>query len=320
METRKSRSEQNNKSNKPKKKMSGLKKTLIALATVLVICLAGAGIFLAKTYFDVKNVAEKVSAPVEGRPESVKVKEGDPFSVLLLGLDTGDFGRNDVGRSDTMLVATVNPREKKTTLISVPRDTRTEIIGHDTTEKIAHAYAYGQEKMAMDTVDNLLDMQLDHYIWINMMGFEDLVNAVDGVDVDNKFEFEQDGFKFKKGPQSLNGEEALAYTRMRYEDPNGDYGRQVRQQEVIEGIADKALSLGGVKHYKAILKAIEDNMKTDLEPDEMFEIALNYRDSFQNIEDETLYGEGVWIDDVSYQEIPDDELVRVQNIIKGQVK
>ncbi|APB31043.1 LCP family glycopolymer transferase [Vagococcus teuberi] len=305
---------------KVKKKSSGLKKTVIALLTILLVILAGTGIFLAKTYFDVKDVANKVSAPVKGRPDDKNIQEGQPFSVLLLGIDTGDFGRNDVGRSDTMLVATVNPKEKKTTLISIPRDTRTEIVGHDTVEKVAHAYAYGQAKMAMDTVDNLLDMKLNHYVWINMMGFEELVNAVDGVEVTNKFEFEQDGMTFKKGPIKLNGEEALAYTRMRYEDPNGDYGRQARQQQVIEAIANKALGFTGVKRYKEILKAIENNMKTDLEPEEMFDIAMKYRDSFKNVQSETLQGEGVMIDGISYQEIPQTELVRVQNLIKSQLK
>ncbi|MGX6971353.1 LCP family protein [Vagococcus bubulae] len=312
--------QQRRRKKKVKKKSSGLKKTVIVLATILLLVIAGSGIFLAKTYFDVKNVANKVSEPVEGRSDDKNIQDGEPFSVLLLGLDTGDFGRNDVGRSDTMLVATVNPKEKKTTLISIPRDTRTEIVGHDSVEKIAHAYAYGQAKMAMDTVDNLLDMHLNHYVWINMMGFEELVNAVDGVEVTNKFEFSQDGMTFKQGPIKLNGKEALAYTRMRYEDPNGDYGRQVRQQQVIEAIADKALGFTGVKRYKEILKAIENNMKTDLEPDEMFEIAMKYRDSFKHIESDTLQGEGVMIDGISYQEIPETELVRVQNLIKSQLQ
>jgi len=307
-------------SKKKKKKSSGLKKTLIALLITLLVVLAGAGIFLAKTYFDVKDVANKVSAPVEGRPEDNNIQDGEPFSVLLLGIDTGDFGRNDVGRSDTMLVATVNPKEKKTTLISIPRDTRTEIVGHGTVEKVAHAYAYGQAKMAMVTVDNLLDMQLNHYVWINMMGFEELVNAVDGVEVNNKFEFTQDDMTFKEGHIKLNGKQALAYTRMRYEDPNGDYGRQERQQQVIEAIADKALGFTGVKRYKDILKAIENNMKTDLEPDEMFEIATKYRDSFKHIESDTLKGEGVMIDDISYQEIPEAELTRVRDLIHSQLK
>lgn len=303
-----------------KKKKSPLKKIVLILSGVLLVMLLGIGTFLGKTYLDVKKTANKVSAPVEGRPDTTTVMDGDPFSVLLLGLDTGEFGRNDVGRSDTMLVATVNPKDKKTTLVSIPRDTRMEMVGYGTTEKAAHAYAYGQEKMAMDSIDQFLDIKLDHYIWINMEGFEDLVNAVGGVEVDNKFAFEQDDINFPEGKQTLNGEQALAYTRMRYEDPNGDYGRQVRQQEVIGAIADEALTFNGVTKYKQILKAIEDNMKTDLEPEEMFKIAKDYRPSFMNIENETLNGEGEMIDGLSYQIISDEELARVQLLLHQQLE
>lgn len=304
---------------KRNKKSSPLKKAIFILLGILVVLLVGATAFLGKTYFDVKNTANKVSKPVEGRVDTTNIKDGEPFSVLLLGLDTGEFGRTDVGRSDTILVATVNPKENKTTLVSVPRDTRMEMVGHGTVEKAAHAYAYGQEKMALDSMEKFLDIPLDHYVWINMEGFEDLVNAVDGVEVNNKFEFEQDGHKFPKGKNKLNGEQALAYTRMRYEDPNGDYGRQVRQQEVIGSIADRALTFSGVTRYKQILKAIEDNMKTDLEPDEMFTIAKDYRNCFTKIDNETLHGNGETIDGLSYQVIPNEELARVQALLKQQL-
>lgn len=304
---------------KRNKKSSPLKKAIFILLGILVVLLVGATAFLGKTYFDVKNTANKVSKPVEGRVDTTNIKDGEPFSVLLLGLDTGEFGRTDVGRSDTILVATVNPKENKTTLVSVPRDTRMEMVGHGTVEKAAHAYAYGQEKMALDSMEKFLDIPLDHYVWINMEGFEDLVNAVDGVEVNNKFEFEQDGHKFPKGKNKLNGEQALAYTRMRYEDPNGDYGRQVRQQEVIGSIADRALTFSGVTRYKQILKAIEDNMKTDLEPEEMFTIAKDYRNCFTKIDNETLHGNGETIDGLSYQVIPDEELARVQALLKQQL-
>ena len=303
-----------------KKKKSMLSKVLITLLGVILLMIVGLGGFLGKTYFDVKKTANKISQPIEGRRDTTSVKEGKPFSVLLLGIDSGDFGRTDIGRSDTIMVATVNPTEDKTTLISIPRDTRMEMVGKGSVEKAAHAYAYGQEKMAMDSMENFLDIELDHYIWINMEGFQDLVDAVGGVEVNSNFEFEQSGIQFSKGPLSLNGEEALAYTRMRYDDPNGDYGRQVRQQEVIGAIADKALSLQGVTQYKQILNAIENNMKTDLEPDEMFKIAKDYRNSFKTIDQETLNGNGEMIDGLSYQVIPDEELSRIQLLLDQQLE
>ncbi|MGF2191177.1 LCP family protein [Vagococcus fluvialis] len=302
-----------------KNKNSAIRKVIITIISTFLIILLGTGAFLAKTYFDVKSTANKVSQKVEGREATTSVAEGKPFSVLLLGLDTGDFGRNDVGRSDTILVATVNPNENKTTLVSIPRDTRMEMVGHGTVEKAAHAYAYGQEKMAMDSIEKFLDIKLDHYAWINMQGLKDLVDAVDGIAVDNKFEFQQEGFVFPAGKTALNGEQALAYTRMRYEDPNGDYGRQIRQQDVIKGIAERSLSFNGVTKYKQILSAIESNMKTDLEPDEMFKIAKDYRSAFTTIDQETLHGNGEMIDGLSYQVIPDEELARVQLLLDQQL-
>lgn len=305
---------------KNKKTKSKLRRSLIVIVSILIVILLGIGTFFAKTYFDVKHTANKISQPVEGRKESTHVMDGEPFSVLLLGLDTGEFGRNDVGRSDTMLVATVNPRENKTTLISIPRDTRMEMVGHGTVEKAAHAYAYGQEKMAMDSMEKFLGIELDHYVWINMEGFEALVDAVDGVVVENKFAFEYEGLDFPKGKLALSGFEALQYTRMRYDDPNGDYGRQIRQQEVISAIGDKALTFTGVTKYKQVLKAIEDNMKTDLEPNEMFKIAKDYHNSFTTIDQETLHGNGEMIDGVSYQVIPDEELARIKLILDQQLR
>lgn len=94
---------------------------------------------------------------------------------------------------------------------------------------------------------------------------------------------------------------------------------QVRQQDVIGGIADRALTFSGVTKYKQILKAIEDNMKTDLEPDEMFKIAKDYHNSFTTIDQETLHGNGEMIDGVSYQIIPDEELARIQLLLDQQL-
>lgn len=304
---------------KKRRKLGKGKKIVFILLSIILVIVLGTAIVFGKTYFDVKKTANKISQPLEGRVESTSVKRGDPFSVLLLGLDTGEFGRNDIGRSDTILVATVNPKENKTTLVSVPRDTRMEMVGHGTIEKAAHAYAHGQEKMAMDSIENFLDVPLDHYVWINMEGFEDLVNAVGGVEVDNKFAFDYEGISFPKGKNTLGGFEALQYTRMRYDDPKGDYGRQIRQQEVIGAIGDKALTFTGVTKYKQILKAIENNMKTDLEPEEMFKISKDYRNSFTTIEQETMHGNGEMIDGVSYQVVPNEELARIRLVLNQQL-
>lgn len=236
-----------------------------------------------------------------------------------MGIDTGDLGRVDQGRSDTMMVATVSPEDKQTTIVSIPRDTYVEIVGHNTTDKINHAYAFGGAAMAMDTVQNYLDIPIDHYVSINMKGLKELVDAVGGIEVNNDITFSQDGYDFTIGKTTLDGDQALAYSRMRYEDPNGDYGRQERQRKIVEGIARKVLSLNGVSNYQSVLNALETNMRTDMSFTDMRKIAFDYRDAFGTIKQDQMQGEGFMQDGISYQRVSDQELERVQKELKDQL-
>ena len=139
------------------------------------------------------------------------------------------------------------------------------------------------------------------------------------IDVNNTLEFTQNGNHFSVGNVHLTGEEALAFSRMRYEDPNGDYGRQGRQRQIIEGVIKKALSIKSVTNYKNILDALADNMKTDLNWDDMMDIQSKYRSAFGVIEEGNLQGDGQMIDGVSYQIVSDGELDRVQTMLKEQL-
>lgn len=296
---------------------------IFGIVAVLVIGVVGIG---AKLYMDLSSSIQKTYESVErknqeeGKRETpVNLDEKDSFSVLLLGIDTGDLGRTDQGRSDAIMVATVNPTDGQTTIVSVPRDTYVDIVGHGTTDKINHAYAFGGAAMSMDTVQKFLYIPIDHYVAMNMAGIKELVDAVGGVDVNNDLKFEKDDFTFDIGKIHLNGEQALSYTRMRYDDPSGDYGRQGRQRNVVAAVAKKALSLDGVSQYKEVLSAIEGNMKTDMDFGMMQKIALDYRDAFKKVEQVQMQGEGFMQDGISYQRVSGDELKRVQQILKEQL-
>lgn len=279
----------------------------------------------AKLYFDVSNSIQETYQSVERdredrlRENDVDLSQKDSFSVLLMGIDTGDLGRVEQGRSDTMMVATISPQDNQTTVVSIGRDSYVDIVGHGTTDKINHAYAFGGPAMAMNTVEKFLDIPIDHYVSINMAGLKELVDAVGGIEVDNEITFSQDGFDFAIGRTSLNGEQALAYSRMRYEDPNGDYGRQERQRKIVEGIVKKVLSLDGITQYQTILNAVEQNMKTDMSFDDIRTLAFNYRSAFQTIKQDQLQGEGFMQDGISYQRVSDEELARVQKELKAQL-
>ena len=297
----------------------GKKIFAIIFGIILVLFLAVVGMG-AKLYWDVSKSMDKTYETVERSKKSqVNLNNKEPFSVLLLGIDTGDDGRVEQGRSDTTIVATVNPRDKQTTLVSLARDTYVDIPGQGKQDKLNHAYAFGGASLAMDTVENYLNIPINHYVSINMAGLKELVNAVGGIEVNNNLTFSQDGYDFTIGKISLDGEQALSYSRMRYEDPNGDYGRQERQRKVIEGIVQKVLSLNSVSNYQEILTAVSDNMKTDLSFDDMKKIALDYRSAFGKVKQDQLQGTGFMQDGVSYQRADEQELTRVQQELKNQL-
>ena len=297
----------------------GKKIFAIIFGIILVLFLAVVGMG-AKLYWDVSKSMDKTYETVERSKKSqVNLNNKEPFSVLLLGIDTGDDGRVEQGRSDTTIVATVNPRDKQTTLVSLARDTYVDIPGQGKQDKLNHAYAFGGASLAMDTVENYLNIPINHYVSINMAGLKELVNAVGGIEVNNNLTFSQDGYDFTIGKISLDGEQALSYSRMRYEDPNGDYGRQERQRKVIEGIVQKVLSLNSVSNYQEILTAVSDNMKTDLSFDDMKKIALDYRSAFGKVKQDQLQGTGFMQDGVSYQRVDEQGLNRVQQELKNQL-
>lgn len=303
--------------------MSRGKKIILGIVGVifaLTLIVVGVG---AKVYFDVKgsvdNTYESVKRTQPNREKEVDLKNQEPFSVLLLGIDTGDLGRTEQGRSDTMMIATVNPRDKKTTIVSIPRDTYVPIVGYGTEDKINHAYAFGGAAMSMDTVASYLDIPVDHYAAINMKGLKELVDAVGGITVGNEMEFTQDNYTFKHGQITLDGDMALSYSRMRYDDPRGDYGRQERQRTIVMGVVNKLLSMDGITKYQEVLNAMESNVKTDMTFDTMKTIALDYRDAFANVKTEQMQGQGFMQDNISYQRVSDEELKRIQTILDQEL-
>ncbi|UXH43182.1 LytR family transcriptional regulator [Rossellomorea vietnamensis] len=286
----------------------------------LLLLVAGAG-YAYSIYHSLSKTAETMNEEIDRpksdkRAEEVKFEKKHPFSVLLLGVDER---AGDRGRSDSMIVVTVNPHEKSTKMLSIPRDTRVEIVGKGTEDKINHAYAFGGVEMSMDTVENFLDIPIDYYAKINMEGFRDIVDAVGGVNVQNKFTFNYEGYTFKEGTLSLTGKEALAYSRMRYEDPRGDFGRQARQRQVIEAVIREGASVSSLWNYGDIFGAIGENVKTNLTLDEMVEIQKNYKSATGSISQSQIAGEGTKIGGIYYYLVPEEERQKVQSELKDHL-
>ena len=303
--------------------MKRWQKVVLAFLGVFVLLIVGLSAYGIKFMGEANQTVNKISKNLNRvstkRSDKVSIDDREPFSVLLLGLDTGGLGRTEQGRSDTMMVVTVNPEKKTSTIVSLDRDIYTNIVGYGTVDKLNHAYAFGGVEMAMDSIEQLLDIPLDHYVTINLDGMKDLIDAVGGIEVNNKIDFTLDGVHVPVGKQKLDGETGLAYARMRHEDPEGDIGRQRRQREVVTKIVNKVLSLDGVSNYQKILKAVENNVKTDLEWDDMLDVATNYTAAFSKIDQGQLQGESTTINEIYYQILGQNELLKVQNKLKKQL-
>jgi len=242
-----------------------------------------------------------------------------PISILLLGVDTGDMGRVEQGRSDTVMVMTINPNTEETTLVSIPRDTYTEIVGRGTEDKINHAYAFGGPSMSVNTVQNFLDIPIDYYVSVNMEGLQQIIDAVDGITLTPSSSFNQSGYTFVEGESTqMGGEEALAYSRMRAQD--GDYARQGRQREVVLETVSKVASFNTILNYQSVLQTMEDNVMTSLTFDEMVDIFFNYRSALSDIEEIQMNGSGTMMNGIYYEMIPDEEVNRISQLLQEELE
>ncbi|WZY00186.1 LCP family protein [Bacillus sp. FSL W7-1360] len=297
-----------------------MKKIFKITAIVLSILFISATAYGIYVWTDIKNTANDMYEPLSEREGGkskllpTAVSEGEPLSVLVAGVDH-TAGREDevVGRSDTIILMTLNPKKGSTKMLSIPRDTRTLMVGKGTTEKINHAHAYGGAEMLIDTVEQTFDIPIHYYVSINMKGFETLIDAFDGVNVTNDLAFSMDGTTFEKGPLLLNGQDALKYTRMRYDDPRGDAGRAARQREVVTALMHEAASLGSITKVGKILDVLGETVRTDLAPDKIWDYQSIYRPALGNIEESEVAYTGETIDGVWYAIVSEEEKARIRD-------
>jgi polyisoprenyl-teichoic acid--peptidoglycan teichoic acid transferase len=297
-------------------------KWLKVTGIVLLVLLIAAGVYGFTVYQSLKNAVATMNQPIERkvtvkREKPVKLDQKDPFSVLMLGVDERE---GDKGRSDTIIVLTVNPNSNSVKMLSIPRDTRTEIVGKGTVDKINHAYAFGGVPMSMNTVESFLDIPIDYYMKINMEGFKDIVDAVGGVTVHNNLDFTQDNFHFTKGELNLNGTRALSYSRMRYEDPRGDFGRNARQRQIIQAVLNQGKSLSTLANFSNIFTALGANVKTNLTFGQMVDIQKNYKGAAGNIQQLEIKETGTMINKIYYGIVSPQEKERIQKELKAQLE
>jgi LCP family protein required for cell wall assembly len=295
-------------------------KIILLIAVLFIAAGTAYGVKLAT---EVKNTADKTYVPTKKKLPVVDLSQQKPFSVLFLGADTGTDGRDGYrGNSDTMILTTVDPQSKKTTMVSIPRDTAVQIIGTKefTYQKINSAFNIGGATMAMETVEKLFNVPINYYALIDMAGLKKMVDAVGGVDVDVPFSFtstETGNQHFTKGKMHLSGDMALAYSRMRKEDNSGDFGRQKRQQQVISAVVGKVISLNSLTRVQSILDAVSDSVKTNIKFGQLMTMYQNYRGALKTIKQDSLKAKGAFItqndQQIAYVVAPTDDLQRISD-------
>ncbi len=163
------------------------------------------------------------------------------FNMIIAGLDYANGGN----RTDSLMVAHINVKDKFANLVSIPRDSRVEIAGHDRLDKINAAFSSGGPELTMDTVQQFLNVPIDYYIVFRIDGVKKVLEALGGIDIDveknMKYKDRSQGLyiDLRRGFQHLNADQAVGYSRFRH-DAEGDFGRIRRQQQVLNALAKKA--------------------------------------------------------------------------------
>jgi LCP family protein required for cell wall assembly len=304
-------------------------KSYTIIAIVLVLILAGAYTFrksLVVLAFDMflsdqveKTLEEKSYKPLEEdlvtpkvEPIAVQIK---PFSVLLLGTDQRE---DEPARSDTMIYAVIRPKESKVLLVSIPRDTYTEIVGKGKKDKINHAFAFGGHQMAKDTMEALLDQELDYYAAINFEGLRDAVDAIGGVELPIQKDIVNKGadhekFTIKANQSIYSGTDALNYVRYR---EDSDFNRTKRQQVFLDQMAKKMMNFNQIANIPQLLDVMGSNLQSNMQPKFMIDLTKQLLTGSEvQITSYTVMGANMRLNGVSYEEANEEDLKFAQDLI-----
>ena len=229
--------------------------------------------------------AERTLAPEQGSLVST------PANLLLLGVDKGPGkGREGPGRADTMMLLRTDPDANRWGILSIPRDLRVPIEGLGEA-RINAAYAQGGPGLAVRTVRSLTGLDVHHVVVVDFRRFRDVVDALGGITVNvrrpirSKFECPRrtqaecerwPGWRFRKGRQEMDGRRALIYARVRKNllDPqSSDVTRISQQQQVVQAIADKAVSVETFVRLPFVGDDLVRPLATDLSATELVQLA-----------------------------------------------
>lgn len=298
-----------------------------------IVVIAGL-IFAGMIYKNLRDTTTNMYTPVAKNTKSNKgrnlddlLKAKKPINILLLGTDTGAMNRHWKGRTDTIMMLAINPSKQKTTIVSIPRDSRAVLPDFKKYSpiKINSAYTLGGVSETIKTLDKYYSVPIDGYILINMGGLKKAIDQVGGVTVTSPLTFDNMGYHFEKGKTyHMMGKQALAFAQLRHGDPNQDYGRQDRDRRIVQGLLKSSVSVNTLLNTE-FLKSISNQMQTDLTMGQMAKIGLDYRKATDNTVTDHAQGTSTMINNVRYGQmelevISKKERQRVSNELRSQLE
>lgn len=269
----------------------------LVLSAVAIIALVGVGAF-SYTFFQLSKVSTiKISKTNEDlgiKPDVVDKKEeevNETINIALFGVDRRT--ENEASRSDSMIILSIDKKHKKIKMSSIMRDTYVQIKGHGET-KINHAYAYGGPQLAIRTLNENFDLDIRDYATVDFSNLEKIIDAMDGVTVDiDQDEVSKIPGVTKSGMQTLNGKQAVAYSRIRYT-TGGDFRRTERQRTVLSVMFAKIQSLGAAE-FPSIVSELLPLTETSMNSMDIIKLGTKVLTSnISKLEQERFPVDGYW--------------------------
>lgn len=255
------------------------------LVLLVVLGLMGVGLFWGSVWI-YDTFINPPQAQIAASDDKVRndQKLNERINILLLGIDDGDSeaAESEPKRTDAIILLSFDPELNKVAVLSIPRDTKVILPGHQDPDKINAAYAYGGAVMAKQTVANLLRVPIHYYAVANWRGFIDMVDLIGGVDlyVDKDMYYEDPYadlvIDIKHGYQHMDGETAGKYVRFR-KDELGDIGRVQRQQKFMKAAAEQMFSMQNVTKLSSLLATLDKYVETDLNTLTMLKAANSFK-------------------------------------------
>ena len=223
----------------------------------------------------------------------------DSYNILITGIDSyGSITR--VSRSDVNMIVSVNPKENKILLTSIPRDYYVYLSDYGDYDKLTHTGIYGID-VTTKALEDLLDIDINYYVKVNFTTLVDIVDELGGITVNSNYDFTSiDGYHFSKGNNNLNGAEALSFARERQAFSEGDRVRVENQQLVLTAIINKVISPSIITNYNSLLNALSGEFLTNITNKEITDLIKWQIDGMYSWDIETISLDGSNAFDYTY--------------------